>query len=317
MMRRGGLWLPRLVQLVAVSLVVATLCFALLHTLPGDPAMRIAAGRYGPDGMSALAAEQVRNELGLDKALPVQYLASLGQLLTLDLGYSLVTGEAVSSALTSQLGHSVLLASCAWLLSLLLAIPLGVITGWRHGGIIDRTSLAGSVLLRCIPPFIIALFLMWLFGYQLGWFPVAGFGSVQHLVLPSLTLSLGLAAVSSRVIRNAVREVKTSSYFTFACYKGLPLSALLVSHTARNGTIPAIAYLSVQLVTLIEGVVVVESLFAYPGIGHALVHAIIDRDVPMLQGAVLVMSLLFIAISLLTDMASRWLNPLEGREHGE
>uniref|UniRef100_UPI003D201FD0 ABC transporter permease subunit n=1 Tax=Aeromonas veronii TaxID=654 RepID=UPI003D201FD0 len=94
-------------------------------------------------------------------------------------------------------------------------------------------------------------------------------------------------------------------------------SALLVSHTARNGAIPAIAYLSVQLVTLIEGVVVVESLFAYPGIGHALVHAIIDRDVPMLQGAVLVMSLLFIAISLLTDMASRWLNPLEGREHGE
>jgi peptide/nickel transport system permease protein len=314
---RSGLWLPRLVQLVAVCVLVTTLCFALLHALPGDPAMRIAAGRYGPDGMSALAAEQVRSELGLDRPLAMQYLASLGRLLTLDLGYSLVTGEAVSAALTSQLGHSLMLAGCAWLLSLLLAIPLGALSGWRHGGVIDRASLAGSVLLRSVPPFIVALFLMWLFGYQLGWLPVAGFGSALHLVLPSLTLALGLSAVSSRVIRSAVCEVKTSSYLRFARYKGLPLAALLASHTARNGAIPTIAYLSVQLVTLIEGVVVVESLFAYPGIGHALVHAIIDRDVPMLQGGVLVMSLLFVAISLTTDLASRWLNPQEERTHGE
>lgn len=310
-------WLLRLGQLVAVVLLVATLCFALLHSLPGDPAMRIAAGRYGPDGMSALAAEQVRAELGLDQPLLLQYLASLGRLLQLDLGYSLVTGEAVSQALAHQLGHSLLLAGCAWLLSLVLAIPLGVMTGWRHGGIGDRGVLLGAVLLRCVPPFIVALGLMWLFGYQLGWLPVAGFGSAAHLVLPALTLALGLAAVSARVIRNAIVGVKNSSYLHYARYRGLAWPAQLFCHTGRNAAIPVIAFLSVQLATLIEGVVVVESLFAYPGIGHALVHAIIDRDVPMLQGGVLALSLLFVVLSLLTDMASRWLNPLEGMRHGQ
>jgi ABC-type dipeptide/oligopeptide/nickel transport system permease component len=307
--------LSRLSQCIAVILFVATLCFALLHSLPGDPAMRIAAGRYGPDGMSAMAAEQVRQELGLDQPLLIQYGNSLLQLARFDLGYSLVTGERVSTAIQSQLGYTLLLGLSAWLLSLVIAIPLGAYSGWRRAGVFDRSSLVGSVLIRSVPPFIIALFMMWLFSYHLGWLPAAGFGSWQNLVLPSFTLALGLSAVSSRVIRNATVAVRQSSYFAFARYKGLPTRALLTNHTLRNAAIPVIAYLAVQFIYLVEGVVVVESLFAYPGIGHALVHAIIDRDVPMLQGSVMVMSLLFIALSALTDTLTRWLNPRQGEQY--
>ena len=307
----------RLIQLVMVAWVVSTLCFVLLHSLPGDPAMRIAAGRYGPDGMSAAAAEHVRQELGLNAPIWLQYVQSLSELLQGKLGFSLVTGESVLSAIEHELGHTLLLALCAWVLSLLMAIPIGLLSGWQAGSKTDQGLLAISVLLRSVPPFIIALFLMWLFSFYLGWLPAAGSGSLAHLVLPSLTLALGLAAISNRVLRNAVATVRQQSYFRFARYKGLSNALLLRNHTLRNASIPLVTYLAFQLIYLIEGVVVVESLFAYPGIGHALVHAIIDRDVPMLQGTVLVMSILFVLISAVSDLLITKINPLLGARHAQ
>ncbi|WP_137390967.1 ABC transporter permease [Rhodoligotrophos defluvii] len=305
----GRFLLARLGQASIVAFVVGALCFVLMRVLPGDAAMRIAAGRYGPDAGITDAAEKVRLELGLDRPWLVQFLEWLGNLLRFDLGHSLVTGAPVIQELKVQLGASLLLAATAVLLSLLIGPIVGVLSGLRPNGAVDRLGLAGSVTLRALPPFVLGLILMLIFAIWLGWLPPAGFGTWRDLVLPSLTLALGLAAVSSRVTRNAIAAVAKAPYFAFARHKGLPESVVVRRHGMRNAAIPVVSYLGLQAVYLVEGVVVVESIFAYPGIGHALVHAIIERDIPMVQGTALVMGLIFVAITAAVDAACVWIDP--------
>ncbi|WP_085027336.1 ABC transporter permease [Ensifer aridi] len=303
----------RLMQAGIVAMVVGALCFLLMRVLPGDAAMRIADGRYGPDARIAEAADKVRLELGLDRPVLLQFLEWLGGLLRLDLGHSLVTGAPVVDELQVQLGASVWLAASALLISLLIGPVIGVFSGTKPGGITDRTGLAGAVVFRAIPPFVLGLILMFILSKQLGWLPPAGFGSPREIVLPALTLALGLAAMSSRVTRNSVAAVARTPYFAFARHKGLPEAIVVRRHGIRNAAIPVVSYLGLQAVYLVEGVVVVESLFAYPGIGHALVHAIVERDIPMVQGTALVMGLMFVAIAALVDAISLWLDPRFGR----
>lgn len=309
----GRFFLARLGQAGIVALVVGTLCFALMRVLPGDAAMRIAAGRYGPDARIADAAEKVRMELGLDRPWFIQFLDWLGSLVRLDLGHSLVTGAPVVAELKVQLGASLWLAGAAVLLSLLIGPIIGVFSGLKPGGAVDRLGLAGSVTLRALPPFVLGLVLMLVFAIWLGWLPPAGFGTWRDLVLPAFTLALGLAAVSSRVTRNAIAAVVKAPYFAFARHKGLPEPVVVRRHGLRNAAIPVVSYLGLQAIYLVEGVVVVESIFAYPGIGHALVHAIVERDVPMVQGTALAMGLIFVAITAAVDGACLWLDPRLGR----
>lgn len=303
----------RLLQAGLVAIVVGALCFILMRMLPGDPAMRIAAGRYGPDARIADAAERVRLELGLDRPIAVQFIEWLGSLAQFDLGHSLVTGSPVAHELQVQLGASVWLAAAALLLSLLIGPIVGLFGGLQPGGTADRIGLLGAVVFRAVPPFVLGLILMLVFSRQLGWLPPAGFGSPREILLPALTLALGLAAMSSRVTRNAVAAVARAPYFAFARYKGLPEPIVVTRHGLRNAAIPVVSYLGLQAIYLIEGVVVVESLFAYPGIGHALVHAIVERDVPMVQGTALMMGLMFVAIGAIVDGLTLWLDPRVGR----
>ncbi|WP_100002958.1 ABC transporter permease [Phyllobacterium zundukense] len=305
--------LARLLQAGIVAIVVGALCFVLMRVLPGDAAMRIAAGRYGPDARIAEAAEKVRLELGLDRPITTQFLEWLGNLLRLDFGHSLVTGGTVVHELQVQLGASVWLAAAALLLSLVIGPVVGLFSGLKPGGVADRMGLIGAVTFRAIPPFVLGLILMLVFSKQLGWLPPAGFGTPREILLPALTLALGLAAMSSRVTRNAVAAVARAPYFAFARYKGLPEAVVVRRHGLRNAAIPVVSYLGLQAIYLIEGVVVVESLFAYPGIGHALVHAIVERDIPMVQGTALVMGLMFVAISAVVDLLSLWLDPRQRR----
>jgi peptide/nickel transport system permease protein len=304
--------LGRLVQAALVALVVGGLCFALVWVLPGDASFRIAADRYGPDALTAQAAEAVRQELGLDRPWPELLLRWFGELAQGNLGNSLVSGEPVSEELASQLGPSLWLAASALVLSLLIGLPLGLVSGLRAGSGLDRLALIGAVALRALPPFVLGLVLMLVFSIRLEWLPPAGYGTWREMALPSLTLALGLAAVLSRVARDAVAEVGATTYYRFARLKGLPERAVLVRHGLRNAAIPIVTYLGLQAVYLIEGVVVVESLFAYPGIGHALVHAVIARDVPMVQGAALVMGLMFVLLNLGVDLLCRLLDPRLG-----
>ncbi|QTF93039.1 ABC transporter permease [Halomonas sp. BM-2019] len=303
----GGLLLPRLFQAGLVAWLVGTLTFVLTRTLPGDMAYRIAAGRYGHDMVNTAAAEAVRAALA-QPALSA-YFGWLRDLVQFDLGRSLVSGEPVLAELWHQLGHSLGLAALAVLLSLLLGPPLGLAAGLRPGGWLDRASEVAASVLRALPPFALGLLLILLFSVGLGWLPAAGHGRAAHFVLPALTLALALAAVSSRVARNAMADVAGSAYYGFSRTKGLGERLSFRRHGLRNAAVPIVAYLGVQFVYLIEGVVVVETLFAWPGIGHALVHAIVARDVPMIQGTALVMGLMFVALNTLVDLICHWLDP--------
>lgn len=304
----------RAIQAVVVAVVVGIVSFAMMQALPGDSAYRIAAGRYGYDMMDAASADQVRTELGLDQPKPMQLMSWLGSLAQFDLGKSVVTGTPVIEALKVQLGHSLLLAGTGVLLSLLIAISVGVIAGLRPGGWFDRASLAVSIVLRAIPAFAIGILLILAFAVHNKLFPVAGFKGPEHLVLPSLTLALGLAAVSSRVVSDAVREAMTAEWRLFSRTKGLSSQLTLWRHVLRNAALPVVAYVGVQLAYLIEGVVIVESVFAWPGIGHALVHAIFGRDVPIVQGTALTLGLLYVCLNLTIDLSCHWIDPRRRNE---
>ena len=190
-------------QALIVAVIVGVVSFVMMQALPGDAAYRIAAGRYGYDMMDAAAAEAVRAELGLDRHWAVQLLSWLGALATFDLGKSLVYGSPVVDEIAVQLGYSLLLAAGAVVTSLLIAVPVGIAAGMRPGGLVDRVTLSVSIFLRAIPAFALGVVLVLVFAVQLKLLPVAGFRGPQHLILPSLTLGLGLAAVSNRVVRDA------------------------------------------------------------------------------------------------------------------
>jgi peptide/nickel transport system permease protein len=299
----------RLVQALLVAVVVGIACFAMVQALPGDMAFRIAAGRYGIDGVSGAAADLVRAELGLDRPWWQQLGAWLGGLARFDLGVSLVSGERVVDELSTYLGHTLLLAGVALALSLLLGPPLGAWMGARPGSAADRAGLVGAAVLRALPSFLVGVALILVFAVGFGWLPAAGVGGWQEVVLPAATLAIGLAAVSSRVTRDSVAAALTAAPAEHARHKGLPESAVQRRHVWRNAAVPVVAYLGVQLVTLVEGVVIVETLFAWPGIGHAMVHAVVSRDVPMLQGTALAMGLMFVVLNALVDVACLALDP--------
>lgn len=297
------------VQALVVALVVGIVSFAMMQALPGDAAYRIAAGRYGYDMMDAAAAEAVRMELGLDQPWWYQLWTWLGALATFDLGRSLVYGSPVIDEVVAQLKYSLLLAAGAVVASLLIAIPVGIAAGMRPGGAVDRLSLAISIFLRAVPAFALGIVLVLIFAVQLHLLPVAGFQGPQHLILPSLTLGLGLAAVSSRVVRDAVADAMSAEWRLFARTKGLSAKRTVVNHVLRNAALPVVAYVGVQGAYLIEGVVIVETVFAWPGIGHALVHAIFGRDIAMVQGTALALGLIYVALNLFIDLTCRVIDP--------
>lgn len=305
----------RLMQLLLVIWSVGTLTFVLTRLLPGDMAYRIAASRYGYDQTDSAAAALVQAELGLDLPWWRSYASWLTDLLQLNLGKSLVSGESVWALIGHQFGHTFALALVALLLAFLIGPPLGLLAAMKPQGLFDRFTLIFSTLLRSFPAFIIGIALITLFSVQLKWLPAAGYGELQHFFLPALTLALGLSAVSIRVSRNAMVAVATSEYYQFSRLKGLNKTLRFVRHGLRNVAIPILAYHSVQLIYLIEGVVIVESLFAWPGNGHALVHAVIARDVPMIQGTALIMGAIFVLLNMAVDMLNRLIDP-RIRYHG-
>ena len=296
-------------QAVIVAVIVGVVSFAMMQALPGDAAYRIAAGRYGYDMMDAAAADAVRAELGLDRPWFSQLTDWLGALAQFDLGRSLVYGTPVIDEIATQLGYSLLLAGGAVVTSLLIAIPLGIATGLRPGGWLDRLTLAVSIFLRAIPAFALGVVLVLVFAVQFKMFPVAGFRGPEHLVLPSLTLGLGLAAVSNRVVRDAVVQAMAAEWRLFSRTKGLSARLTVTRHVVRNAALPVVTYVGVQMAYLIEGVVIVETVFAWPGIGHALVHAIFGRDIAMVQGTALTLGLIYVALNLLIDLACRSIDP--------
>ena len=299
----------RAIQAVTVVLVVSTACFAIIQSLPGDIAFRIAAGRYGYDQVTAASADTVRAELGLDRPAWQQLLDWLGDLFSLDLGTSLVTGTSIAGELGLYLSSSLQLAAAA----LAIALPVGVIGGAlaasRPGGVLDRLTTLWVSGARSLPPFLLGLVLILVFSVHLGVLPAAGHGGAGNIVLPAVTLAVGLSGLFARVTRDTVAQILQSDYVRFAATKGLGGRLVFLRHVLRNTGVTLLSYLGVQLLVLIEGVVVVESLFAWPGLGHALVHAIFWRDLPMIQATALALALLVVALNTVVDLGSLALDP--------
>lgn len=301
----------RLLQAGGLALVVGLMSFLMMQAMPGDMAYRIAAARYGYDLVSADLAEAVRAELGLDAGPLVQFGRWMADLARLDLGRSLVSGQPVQAEIAHQLGASLQLAGAALGLSLLIGPPLGLYAGLHAGGRFDRALLVVAAGFRAVPQFLLGLVLIVLLAVQLRLLPAAGHGTVAHFVLPALTLALGLAAASARITRDAMAAVAASAPYAFARAKGLSEAQILIRHGLRNIGAPLVTYLGLQFVLLAEGVVVVETIFGWPGIGHALIHAVFHRDVPMVQGTALVMGLGFVLLNAVIDLAARRIDPRE------
>ena len=300
----------RLAQAGMVAFLVAILSFLMMQALPGDMVFRIAAARFGYDNVSAENAELVRTQIG-DPAGVDAFLSWISGLLQGDLGSSLVSGEKVSAEILHQFGATAQLAGLAILLSLLIGPTFGILAGMRPQGWMDRLTLLFASSLKATPQFLLGLFLIVLLSIELGLLPSAGYGKPSHLVLPSLTLALGLSASTARITREALVQARSSDWWRFARWKGLGERSVLARHGLRHIAVPVLTLVAAQFVALMEGVVVVETIFGWPGIGHALVHAVFHRDVPMVQGTALVMGLAFVAVNMLADIAARMLDPRE------
>ncbi|WP_411993689.1 ABC transporter permease [Agarivorans sp. DSG3-1] len=298
----------RLYQLVLVAWGVGTLTFVLMRSLPGDMAYRIAASRYGQDNVDSAAAELVRQELNLDQGWLSSYVNWLFELLQFNLGNSLVSGLPVSETVLHQLGHSLLLAGFGIALSICIALPLGTWSA-KKGGLINSIMVWFSTCTRAMPVFVLGLILILLFALEWPLFPVAGFGTWQHLVLPSITLAISLAAVSNRVVHGSVRRVLRSPFYQFSRVKGLSERQTFFRHGMRNMAVPIVAFIGIQLVSVIEGIVMIESLFSWPGVGHGLAHAIFARDIPVIQGCALTMGVLFVVLNGIIDLLCYWIDP--------
>ncbi len=298
-----------LLQAVFVLLAVGTLCFAMAELLPGDAAYRIAASRYGYDVVNTEIAEAVRAELGLDRPALVRWAEWLGQVGQGNLGQSMVLGDPVLHLVAYQLGQTVWLSLVTWLMALALGVSLGLWTALHPQGWARRAVDSLNTVLRASPSFLLGVVLTTVLAVELDWLPVAGHEDADHVFLPALTLALALCPGFTQVVREAALKLLRSDAFEFAQVKGLPLHTALRRHALPQVLLATLAYAGVQLVLLIEGMVVVETLFAWPGIGHALVHAVIARDVPMVQGTALTMALLFVLLNGTIDLLLHALDP--------
>lgn len=285
----------------AVGAIVGVVSFLLMRALPGDAAYRIAAGRYGYDMVSSSAADAVRQELGLDRPWWVQLAAWMGDLLQGRLGNSVVSGDPIIEELAHQWGHTLQLALTAWVMALVLGLAGGALVALARRTWLDQALSTLGLTLKATPTFVLGLILAVVLAERAQWLPAAGHGGPEHLVLPGLALALGLAAGLGLVTLHSMRQVLMSPYVAFAQTKGLPPTAVVTRHVLRNTAAPVLAYAGTQLVLLIEGVVVIESFFAWPGIGHALVHALISRDIPMVQGTALCMGWMFVLLNGVVD----------------
>jgi peptide/nickel transport system permease protein len=286
--------------------------FLLLRLTPGDPAAVIAG-----DIATTEQIEEIRASLGLDRPIVVQFGIWFGNVLRGDLGESFFFKMTVAELIAQRLEPTLALAFCTIVLAVLVAVPLGVLAAWRHGGWLDRTLMGFSTLGFSIPVFVLGYLLIWLVSLKLGWLPVQGyrrlgegFGPfIRHLILPSVTLSVIYVALIARVTRAAVAEALTEDYVRTARAKGLPERRVLIRHALANAAIPIVTVIGIGLALLIGGVVVTESVFSIPGLGRLTVDAVLARDFPTIQGVILLFSVAYVLVNLLIDLSYLFLDP--------
>jgi ABC-type dipeptide/oligopeptide/nickel transport system permease component len=294
----------RLLLTIPVLLGVATLVFALIHLVPGDPAQSMLG-----DGASDEEVAQLRHSLGLDRPLLVQYQSFLTGLVRGDLGSSFRYGTPVTREIRDRLFRTLQLAVAAMAVAIVLAIPLGIVAAVYRGTTIDYAAMTLALAGISMPNFWLGPLLAILFAVYLGWLPVAGTGSVAHLVLPAVTLGAALAAILARMTRASLLEELRELYVLAARARGLSRLRAVVRHAFRNSLIPVVTIIGLQFGAVLTGTIITETIFAWPGVGRLLIQAINFRDYPLVQGCILFISVTYVMMNLLTDLTYGLLDP--------
>ncbi|WP_428248691.1 ABC transporter permease [Ferrovibrio sp.] len=304
--------LSRLAAAIPVMGVVAVFVFLMLRLSPGDPAAILAGDSATPETIAA-----IRANLGLDKPIPEQFVTWLGQLLQGDLGNSVISRQPVTMMISQRLEPTLSLAFTTLLFAILVAVPLGILAAWKHGGWLDRGIMALSVTGFSVPVFVLGYVLIFVFSIKLDLFPVQGFAPLkqglgaflERIALPTITLSFIYIALFARITRAAMLEVLGEDYIRTAHAKGLPERVVLTRHALRNAAIPIVSVIGIGFALLIGGVVITETVYNIPGIGRLVVEAVLARDYPIIQGVILLFSGIYVLINLAIDIAYVLLDP--------
>ena len=292
--------------------MVALFVFLMLRMTPGDPAAVLAGDNGTPQQI-----EEIRQTLGLDKPIPVQLAIWFGDLMRGDLGQSYFFKKDVTELILLRVEPTLALATTTLLLTIVIAVPIGVIAAYRHGTWIDRGVMGFSVLGFSVPVFVVGYILIYLFAMQFKMFPVQGYKEladgfwpfIHRLILPSITLSVIYIALIARITRASVLEVLGEDYIRTAHAKGLPRRVVLLRHALRNAAVPIVTVIGIGVALLIGGVVVTESVYNIPGLGRLTVDAVLGRDYPTIQAIILVFSFVYVLINLMIDLTYSFLDP--------
>ena len=293
-------------------LIVAVLVFLMLRLTPSDPAAIIAG-----DNANTEQVAEIRKRLGLDQPILTQFVIWIGKTLQGDFGESFFFKKQVTELILDRLEPTLSLAFFTIVLAVLIAVPLGVLAAYRHGGWIDRIVMGFSVLGFSVPVFVIGYALIYVFAIELNWLPVQGYqrlrqgigGWLQRLILPSLTLSVIFIALIARITRTSVLEVLNEDYIRTARAKGQTEGKVLVRHALANAAVPIVTVIGLGVALLIGGVVVTESVFTIPGLGRLTVDAVLARDYPTIQAVILLFSFVYVLINLAVDMTYTFFDP--------
>ena len=294
----------RLIQSLLILLGVSLITFALLYLLPADPVRQIAGRSATPE-----TVENIRRQLGLDQPFIVQYWHYLTRLLSGDLGRSYIQRSEVTELIISRLPASLLLMAGAIVCELAIGLTMGLIAAVKRGSAADQTLMVASFVGVSAPQFVVGLLLLYVFAVRLSWFPIGGYGSLRHLVLPSLTMGILGAGWYARMMRSSMIDVLRQDYVRTARAKGLARGAILFRHALPNAILPIVAMIGIDVGVFMGGIVVVESVFGWPGIGQLAWQAIQRVDIPIIMGVTLVSAFAIVLGNLLADIIAPFIDP--------
>lgn len=307
-----GYIVRRIIATIPVMAFVALFVFSLLYIAPGDPAAIIAGDQASPEDVA-----RIRSNLGLDRPFLVRFGEWTWQILHGDLGTSIFTNLPVTALIRQRMEPTLSLTFLTLILSVAVAVPLGVLAAWRVGSWLDRGVMAFAVIGFSVPVFVVGYLLAYVFALQLDWLPVQGYTPIskgfwpwlEHLILPSIALGGVYIALIARITRSTMLEVLSQDYIRTARAKGLGQRATLFVHALKNAAVPIVTVIGIGIALLIGGAVVTESVFAIPGLGRLTVDAILRRDYPVIQGLVLMFSFVYVLVNLLIDLSYTVLDP--------
>jgi ABC-type dipeptide/oligopeptide/nickel transport system permease component len=300
--------LGRIAQLVVVLLLVSLIIFSIMHALPGDPVQLMLSGAES-GSVTPERQDELREQMGLNDPLPVQYFRFIRGAVVGDLGTSVRLRLPVLDLILDRLGSTLALSLGGIFFAVLLGMSTGILAALRQGSWIDTFSMILAYVGVSLPLFWLGLILILVFSFQLGWFPPAGQQGLASLVLPSLSLGLISAGVIARLTRASLVEVLVEDYVRTARAKGLPKRIIYLRHALRNAFLPVLTILGLQFGAMLAGAVVTETVFSRPGLGRLVVSAILWKDYPLVQGIVLFMATTYVVVNLLVDLCAAWLDP--------